>query len=115
VTVVAGRANADFERTTLAAEETMAVNHRILLVTFLDTAPMSRDAPLWNVASITGMIRKARGCYPGLSPFVSSAIELPDDAGASNNPARDVRLVSRTIAWRARPFRPAARPRSRTR
>lgn len=88
VTVVAGGADADFERATLAAEVTMAVDHRILPVTFLDTGPMSRDAPPWNVASITVMIRKARGCYPGLSPFVSSAIELPDGSGASKNPVR---------------------------
>jgi hypothetical protein len=69
-------------------------------VTFLDTGPVPGDAPPWNVASITVMIRKARGGYPGLSPFVSSAIELPDGAGASNNPARPVRLASRTMASR---------------
>jgi len=85
----------------------MAVDHRILPVTFLDTGPMSSDAPPWNVASITVMIRKARGCYPGLSPFVSSAIELPDGAGVSNNLARAFRLASRV-----RPLQPAARPRS---
>lgn len=52
---------------------------------FLDTGRVSSDAPLRTVASITVAIPKARGCYPGLSPFVSALIELPDRADASNN------------------------------
>ena len=54
-------------------------------VRFLDTGRVSSDAPPRTVASITAALRKARGCYPGLSSFVSGLIELPERAETSNN------------------------------
>jgi hypothetical protein len=46
-------------------------------VTFLDTGAMPREAPPWNLASITAMTRKARGYQPRAFALSTAQADYP--------------------------------------
>lgn len=64
-------------------------------MTFLDTGAMPREAPPWNLASITAMTRKARGYQPRAFALSAARADYSTTDAGPNKTADRHRLTAR--------------------